>query len=101
MVLLREYHAVIGTIIDKHGGTLERFAGDGVMVIFNDPVPLPNPALVAVQMALEIRAALGVLMEKWRRLGHELGFASVFRTAMRRSALFDSRAASTIPRSAR
>jgi len=74
MVLLRGYHAVIGTIIDKHGGTLERFAGDGVMVIFNDPVPLPNPALVAVQMALEIRAALGVLMEKWRRLGHELGF---------------------------
>ncbi len=74
MVLLREYHAIIGTIIDKHGGTLERFAGDGVMVIFNDPVPLPNPALVAVQMALEIRAALGVLMEKWRRLGHELGF---------------------------
>jgi adenylate cyclase len=74
MVLLREYHAVIGTVIYKHGGTLERFAGDGVMVIFNDPVPLPNPALVAVQMALEIRAALGVLMEKWRRLGHELGF---------------------------
>ena len=57
-----------------HGGTLERFAGDGVMVIFNDPVPLPNPALSAVQMALEMRAAIGALIEKWRRLGHELGF---------------------------
>jgi adenylate cyclase len=74
MALLREYHTVIGKIIYKHGGTLERFAGDGVMVIFNDPVPLPNPALTAVQTALEMRAAIGVLVEKWRRLGHELGF---------------------------
>jgi adenylate cyclase len=74
MTLLREYHAAIGKIIDKHGGTLERFAGDAVMVIFNDPVPLPNPALTAVQMALEMRAAVGALLNKWRRLGHELGF---------------------------
>jgi adenylate cyclase len=74
MALLREYHTAIGTIIYKHGGTLERFAGDGVMVIFNDPVPLPNPALAAVQMALEMRMAIGALVERWRRLGHELGF---------------------------
>jgi class 3 adenylate cyclase/putative methionine-R-sulfoxide reductase with GAF domain len=74
MALLREYHAVIGSIIHKHGGTLERFVGDGVMVIFNDPIPLPNPALQAVEMALEMRASIGALMEKWRRLGHELGF---------------------------
>ena len=74
MALLREYHTAIGTIIYKHGGTLERFAGDGVMVIFNDPVPLPNPALAAVLMALEMRVAIGALIEKWRRLGHELGF---------------------------
>ncbi len=74
MALLREYHAVIGSIIHKHGGTLERFVGDGVMVIFNDPIPLPNPALQAVEMALEMRASIGELMEKWRRLGHELGF---------------------------
>jgi class 3 adenylate cyclase len=65
---------VIGQIIFKHGGTLERFVGDGVMVIFNDPVPLPNPALDAVQMALEMRAAIGALIEKWKRLGHDLGF---------------------------
>jgi len=74
MALLREYHRAIGEIIFRHGGTLERFAGDGVMVIFNDPVPLPNPALSAVQMALEMRAAIGALIEKWSRLGHELGF---------------------------
>ncbi len=74
MTLLREYHAAIGKIIDKHGGTLERFAGDAVMVIFNDPVPLPNPALTGVQMALEMRTAVGALLKKWRRLGHELGF---------------------------
>jgi class 3 adenylate cyclase len=74
MALLREYHKAIGEIIFRHGGTLERFAGDGVMVIFNDPVPLPNPALSAVQMALEMRAAIGTLIDKWSRLGHELGF---------------------------
>jgi adenylate cyclase len=74
MALLREYHNATGKIIYKHGGTLERFAGDGVMVIFNDPVPLPNPALVAVLMALEMRSAIGALVENWRRLGHELGF---------------------------
>jgi class 3 adenylate cyclase len=74
MALLREYHAAIGEIIFKHGGTLERFVGDGVMVIFNDPLPLENPSLHAVQMALEMRTAIGALVETWRRMGHELGF---------------------------
>jgi len=74
MTLLRDYHAAIGKIIHEHGGTLERFAGDGVMVIVNDPVPVPNPALQAVRMALAMRAALGALVETWRRMGHDLGF---------------------------
>jgi adenylate cyclase len=74
MTLLREYHTAVGRIIFDHGGTLERFAGDGVMAIFNDPVPMPKPALQAVQMALDIRSAIGTLMEKWRLLGHDLGF---------------------------
>jgi class 3 adenylate cyclase len=74
MMLLRQYHEAIGGIIHKHGGTLERYAGDGVMVIFNDPVPVENPALAAVKMALEMRAALDALMVKWRRLGHDIGF---------------------------
>jgi adenylate cyclase len=74
MALLREYHAAIGKIIIKYSGTLERYAGDGVMVVFNDPVPAENPALQAVQMALDMRAAIGALIEKWRRLGHDIGF---------------------------
>jgi adenylate cyclase len=55
-------------------GTLERYAGDGVMVIFNDPVPVENPALQAVLMALEVRVAIGALTERWRRWGHDIGF---------------------------
>jgi class 3 adenylate cyclase len=74
MTLLRDYHAAIGEIIIKYSGTLERYAGDGVMVVFNDPVPVDNPALRAVQMALETREAMGTLTEKWRELGHDVGF---------------------------
>jgi class 3 adenylate cyclase len=74
MTLLRQYHAAIGEIIIKYSGTLERYAGDGVMVVFNDPVPVDNPALQAVRMALDMRAALGAQIDKWRRMGHELGF---------------------------
>jgi class 3 adenylate cyclase/DNA-binding FrmR family transcriptional regulator len=74
IALLRDYHAAIGKIIIKYSGTLERFAGDGVMVIFNDPVPVENPALQAVLMALDMRTAIGGMIEKWRDLGHDLGF---------------------------
>ena len=74
MALLRAYHAAIGEIVIKYGGTLERYAGDGVMVVFNDPVPVENPALQAVLMALEMRDAIGALTETWRRWGHEIGF---------------------------
>ena len=74
MALLRDYHAAIGEIIIKYNGTLERYAGDGVMVVFNDPVPVENPALQAVLMALEVRDAIGVLTETWRRWGHDIGF---------------------------
>jgi GAF domain-containing protein len=74
MALLREYHAAIGEIINQYGGTLERYAGDGVMVVFNDPIPVDNPALQAVLMAIDMRAAIGELIEKWRKLGHDIGF---------------------------
>jgi class 3 adenylate cyclase len=74
MALLRDYHAAIGALVIKYSGTLERYAGDGVMVIFNDPVPVENPALQAVLMALELRDALGALTQTWSRLGHEIGF---------------------------
>src|SRR5262249_50931603 len=74
MALLRDYHAAIGEIINKYGGTLERYAGDGVMVVFNDPIPVDNPALQAVLTAIDMRAAIGALIEKWRKLGHDIGF---------------------------
>jgi class 3 adenylate cyclase/putative methionine-R-sulfoxide reductase with GAF domain len=74
MTLLREYHEAIGASIIKYSGTLERYAGDGVMVVFNDPVPVENPALQAVLMALEMRDAIGALTETWRRWGHDIGF---------------------------
>jgi class 3 adenylate cyclase len=74
MALLRDYHAAIGEVIIKYSGTLERYAGDGVMVVFNDPVPVDNPALKAVLMALEMRGAIGALTETWRRWGHDIGF---------------------------
>jgi GAF domain-containing protein len=74
MALLRDYHAAIGEIIIKYSGTLERYAGDGVMVVFNDPVPVEKPALQAVLMALEMRNVIGALTEKWLRLGHDIGF---------------------------
>jgi adenylate cyclase len=74
MALLREYHAAVGDIIVRYNGTLERYAGDGIMIIFNDPIPVSNPALQAVRMALEMREAIDVLTDKWRQLGHEIGF---------------------------
>jgi class 3 adenylate cyclase/putative methionine-R-sulfoxide reductase with GAF domain len=74
MALLRDYHAAIGQIVVKYSGTLERYAGDGVMVIFNDPVPVENPPLQAVLMALEMRNAIGALTETWHRWGHDIGF---------------------------
>jgi class 3 adenylate cyclase len=74
MALLRDYHAAIGEIIIKYSGTLERYAGDGVMVVFNDPVPVDNPPLQGVLMALEMRGAIGALTDRWHRLGHDIGF---------------------------
>ena len=57
-----------------YSGTLERYAGDGVEDHHHDPVPVENPALQAVLMALELRDALGALTQTWSRLGHEIGF---------------------------
>jgi adenylate cyclase len=74
MALLRDYHAAIGQIVIRYSGTLERYAGDGVMVVFNDPVPVENPAPQAVLMALEMRNAIGALTDGWRRWGHDIGF---------------------------
>lgn len=74
MGVLREYHAEMGKLILEHEGTLERFTGDGMMVFFNDPVPVPNPAERAIRMALAMRDRVRELTVLWRKLGYELDF---------------------------
>lgn len=74
MGVLREYHAAMGEIVFQHEGTLERFAGDGMMVFFNDPVPVPEPAAQAVRMAVAMRARASQLDTGWRKRGYDLGF---------------------------
>jgi len=74
MNILREYHAAVGAIIHKCGATIERFAGDGLMAMLNDPLPCPDPCIRAVQMAEQMRAAVTDLSGKWRKHGFELGF---------------------------
>jgi class 3 adenylate cyclase len=74
MTVLREYHARLGALIHKHEGTLERFLGDGLMVLFNDPLRCADPAVRAVKMAVEMRDGVGELAAAWRKHGHELGF---------------------------
>jgi class 3 adenylate cyclase/CheY-like chemotaxis protein len=72
MGVLREYHAAMGTLILEHEGTLERFTGDGMMIFFNDPVPVDNPAERAVRMAVVMRERVAELSRGWRRRGHDL-----------------------------
>lgn len=74
MGVLREYHAAMGKLILEHEGTLERFTGDGMIIFFNDPVSVPNPAERAVRMAIVMRERIRELVVKWRKLGYELDF---------------------------
>ena len=74
MGVLREYHVEMGRLILEHEGTLERFTGDGMMIFFNDPVPVPNPAERAIRMAVVMRERVADLIAKWRKLGYELNF---------------------------
>src|SRR2546428_13221391 len=76
MSVLREYHAEMGRLILAHEGTPERFAGDGVMVFFNDPVAVPNPAERAIRMTLTMRDGVSDLLAKWRKRGFELDFGA-------------------------
>ncbi len=74
MGVLREYHAVMGRLILAHEGTLERFTGDGMMIFFNDPVPVADAAERAVRMAAAMRGEVDELLVKWRKRGYELDF---------------------------
>ncbi len=74
MEVLGEYHQAMGELIFRYEGTLERFAGDGLMVFFNDPIPCADHTLRAVQMAVAMRAAVGELAARWQARGYQLGF---------------------------
>jgi class 3 adenylate cyclase len=71
--LLRAYHQLLGRVVDDFGGTLEHFAGDGVMVFFNDPFPLDRPAERAARMAVELQQAFLPIARRWSSLGREVG----------------------------
>jgi adenylate cyclase len=84
MGLLRDYHAAMGELVLSHEGTLDRFTGDGMMVFFNDPLPVENPAERAVLMALAMTERVSALGGAWRRrgfdLGHGIGIAQGYAT---------------------
>jgi adenylate cyclase len=71
--VLGEYHAMIGEAMTEHGGTLEHFAGDGVMIFFNDPIEVDKPAERAIRMALALQDAYRPISDAWAKLGHEVG----------------------------
>jgi len=74
MNVLREYHAALGKLIFKYEGTLDKYAGDGVMILFNAPIQFEDHTARAVKMAVEMRDTVGPLTERWRNRGHDLGF---------------------------
>jgi class 3 adenylate cyclase len=71
--LLRAYHRTLGRTVEEFGGTLEHFAGDGVMIFFSDPFPVDRPAERAMRMALALQKAFTPIAEAWGRLGHNVG----------------------------
>ena len=74
MDVLAEYHKAMGQLISEHEGTVEHFAGDGLMVVFNDPFEVSDPEVRAVRMAVQMRDRMGQLCRTWLRRDHELGF---------------------------
>ena len=76
MALLRDYHAALGPIVARFEGTLDHYSGDGIMVFFNDPLPTPEPAKRAIEMAIAMREAAQQVLKTWRRHGHNLGFGA-------------------------
>lgn len=74
MTVLREYHESLGELIFDYEGTLDRFIGDGIMIMFNAPIPFEDHAARAVRLSIDMRARMEVLSKKWRGRGHDLGF---------------------------
>jgi PAS domain S-box-containing protein len=76
MSILRQYHAELGRLVVEYDGTIEHIAGDGMMVLFNAPMPVENHELQAIRMALAMRESLTALSLSWHKRGHELGFGA-------------------------
>jgi class 3 adenylate cyclase/CheY-like chemotaxis protein len=76
LAVLRDYHQAVGAAVFRHEGTLEHFAGDGVMVWFNDPLPQEDHALRAVRMAAAVRERMAEHFANWVKRGHSLGFGA-------------------------
>jgi DNA-binding response OmpR family regulator len=74
ITVLREYHQTIGTLVTDYDGTIDHFAGDGIMVFLNDPIPCEEPARRAVDLAVSMRHRVGDLVVDWKNRGHDLGF---------------------------
>ena len=72
MAILGDFHAAMGELVMAHGGTLERFAGDGIMIFFNDPVQVPDPAVQAATMALAMQERAAALTQSWLKRGYSL-----------------------------
>jgi class 3 adenylate cyclase len=72
--MLQAYHEEMGRLISEYGGGVDKRMGDGIMVIFNDPIPCDDPAGDAVRLALAMRVKMRDLCARWKRLGHRLGF---------------------------
>lgn len=85
MLVINQYHDAMGALVMSYGGTLEHFAGDGMMIYFNDPIEIDNPALVAVNMAISMQARFSDLAQAWHKRGYTLsmgigvalGFATI------------------------
>ena len=74
MGVLHDYHEGLGELIFRHEGTLDRFAGDGIMIVFNDPIAYADHTERAVRLALDMRDQVEKLSQQWQRRGHTLGF---------------------------
>jgi class 3 adenylate cyclase len=72
MDLLSDYHKAMGNLVERYGGTLEHFAGDGVMIFFNDPIPVEQSAIKAVRMAIDLQQAFEPIAQAWERRGHHV-----------------------------
>jgi class 3 adenylate cyclase len=79
--VLRKFHNAMGALVTHYEGTIDRFAGDGILIFFNDPLPMADPGLRAARMALEMQACFVPLRAEWLKRGFDLDLGSASRRA--------------------